>query len=169
MDSTLALLNWHSIRLGRSALKRFAAAWLGVLTVIAMTGCLRMAKDRQPKCFVFPAGFVGWASVRYNDSSANALPQRDGCVWLDFRDGPNIRTSSAIEQGWASDKYFEQSKPERTLLLLGPSNGRAIQEHIFQFTGTGRTPDASVEEIFVGTQEERKSVPQPNEPVSGRP
>lgn len=141
----------HGLRL------RWWLATVLLLLTIGMMGCTWREKDRQPKCFIFSGGFVGWTSVQYDQSSANPLPSHDGCLWLDFRDQSTIHTSSAIEKGWASDRYYERSASNLKPLSIGPSGDRAVQEHIYQFSGTTRKPDASVEYLFVGTSVQRKS------------
>ena len=150
------------IRLQRTkglAIGKIVYSTLVVVSSLLTTSCTE--KERLPKCFVFSNHFVGWVSVQYDVAHSEVLTSRNGCLWLDFRKASAVRTSSEMQQGWAQDRYLEDVDGSLKPLVVGSTVGRAVQSHVYRFSGLGKKPDFSLEYLFLGTGEEQKVIPEP--------
>ena len=139
----------------------FARLQVGVL-IVALTvalGCT--AKRRKPKCFVFPPDYVGWVSIEYGNAGSKSLPEREGCVWIDFRERVDRRTSDDIEEGWATDRYLQDISGQFVPIREGSQAERAVQEHFYHFVGMRKSPNTRKEYLFIGTAQDRRLKPPP--------
>ena len=145
--------------LPNAPIPRLKVIFLFVLLAVVI-GCT--AKRREPRCFVFPQDYVGWVSIEYGKAESITLPEREGCVWIDFREGPDLQTSYRIQEGWAADRYFQDRAGQLVPIRDGNLTERAVQEHFYRFTGVGKTPDGSKEYLFIGTAQDLKLSPPPD-------
>jgi hypothetical protein len=133
--------------------------WALIFTsALSISGCW---KSRTPNCYVFPKEYVGWVSVNYGVASAAPLPIRDGCLWLDFTKQPEIRTSSALESGWALDRYFDSDGSELLKLTAEEGPSRAVRGTHHVFIGSGTATESTTGFAFVGTEAQHKAHPEP--------
>ena len=138
--------------------KSLSVAFIG-LGCFLISSCA--GRSRHPVCFVFPAGFSGWAVVEYNVQGADVLSMHDGCVWADFRRSALLETKDKVEEGWAEDRYFEEVNGELRTVIYGVSSTRAVQEHIYTFVGTGGDAKSTKEYLFFGTAEQKRLLVRP--------
>jgi hypothetical protein len=64
---------------------------------------------RHPVRYLIPDGYIGWVVVSYNEPTTPPLPVVKGEIVCKFPVGSVLRTSSALESGWAKDEFFYYS------------------------------------------------------------
>ena len=114
--------------------------------------------NRTPQCYIFPSGFVGWASVAYGVESADLTKSNQECIVFDFSRTAHVKTSLSAPVGWAADRFLEAVGGSQIRLKTSDeATRRAIREQYFE-TLEGKT----TEWIFIGTQAEFESTADPN-------
>lgn len=115
--------------------------------------------NRTPHCYVFPRGFLGWASISYGIDSAELPKFKQGCIVFDFSASANIKTSFSAPVGWASDQFEEVDGGGSYTRLPSAAEAsvRALRKNYFE-TEDGKT----TEWIFVGTLADLESAPDPD-------
>ncbi len=107
---------------------------------------------------MIPDGYVGWVKIYFEIPNAPALPVEDGHYLFDIPSTGVLKTSSKLEDGFASDDFFYASGTKRTRLVeTGWGEGGLIHAG---YTGSGGDDvdgvPAIYEGFFVGPEEQLK-------------
>jgi hypothetical protein len=117
-----------------------------------------------PEHHILPAGFRGWAVVRYGVSGAPALPERDGKLVLEYPPDGRLQTSTPVEDvdGFLHREYLRQT--DGGLVPLSRM-GEVWGEFNMRLVGNGGDPAAPrrLSGFFVGTREEYRAAGPPVE------
>jgi hypothetical protein len=160
---TLAGLLFSTIGSGK---KRFWALGSCLITglwwlSLAMTAAISMGAApiaRHPAKLLIPANFVGWVEVRYGTPNAPALQIKDGILIFQIPSDGILATSSALESGWAKDRYFYYSQDGSITELsdTGWGRGGMIWANTvgWQQEANGSAPTQFTERFYVGTEED---------------
>ena len=133
--------------------------------MLGLTSC--QEERRRPTRYLIPDGYVGWVRIDYKVKEAPALPVEDGFYVVKFPSDGHLRTSSQIEYGWAQDEYYYVSGSDRKLLkLTGWGKGGMIWGG---FNGSQQGIDETYEGVFIGTEEQFKSLGVNSKNENGRP
>jgi uncharacterized protein DUF6843 len=140
--------------LSRSSLAVVATA------MVSLTAC----NTRRPDRFLIPAGFKGWAKVKFEVPGAAPLKVEDGHWLLRLDSNGHLQTSTMFQGGIAQDQYFYLSGSQRTPLQRTEScQGGAIWG-----VSTGSDPisdHADSEWFFVGPEAEYRHQIDPGERI----
>lgn len=80
--------------------------WFSLAAVAGLSGAPLV---RHSTRFLIPKSYVGWVEIEYR-TSAPPLPMTDGKYICKIPKDGFLATSSALEDGWASDEYFYYSQ-----------------------------------------------------------
>jgi hypothetical protein len=119
---------------------------------------------RLPQCYKFPSGFRGWVSISYGVGSATHPKDHRGCVVFDFTGVTHIDTRLSPPVGWAEDRYWESGPAGYNLHFdIEPKETeRGVRDRYFEFFG-----ETAREWVFIGTQKDLESIPNPNPSQKG--
>ena len=113
---------------------------------------------RHPTEFLIPEAYVGWVYITYGEKGAIELEIKSRTRICRIPDIGVLRTSSALEQGWAKDEYFYYSKDGSLHVLKDTGWGKGGMiwgDSVDSHQGSGGTdPTQLTEMFFVGTEEQ---------------
>lgn len=134
-------------------------------SLLGLTSCHE--EKRRPSRYLIPDGYVGWVRIDYKVKEAPALPIEEGFYLIKFPPDGHLRTSTPNEYGWATDEYYYYSDSDRKpLKATGWGGGGMIWGG---FTGSLQGADGTYEGVFVGTEEQFKSLGVNSKDENGRP
>jgi hypothetical protein len=166
------------VTLTRQSWMRLSALGALALCFLVFTGCeaiwTLLRDDRQPNRYLIPEGFVGWVRIDYEVEGAPELPVQDGFRVYRIPPSGLLKTSSAVEAGWASDEYcYVDTSGAREQLsattrggggLIWPGGFSLGMSHEFQNgVSTSRSTGVAHEQFFVGPEELAQKQPHQNE------
>lgn len=137
---------------------RIGVAILTVAAVVALLIWLTIGErhiGRHPSRFLIPEGYVGWARVEFEVTTAPPLPIEGGEYVVKFPPSGLLRTSSSEEYGRAKDHYFYYSNNGTRPLPDGSDKNGMIWGNI-NGEGSGVQGKKKYEEFFVGTEQQFK-------------
>lgn len=115
---------------------------------------------RRPDLFLIPAGFKGWAKIKFQVPVAQPLPVENGHWLVRLNAEGYLQTSSMLEGGIAKDEYFYVANGRRTPLRKTEScHGGSIWG-----VASGSDPisrRADTEWFFVGSEREYRQAVDP--------
>ncbi len=110
---------------------------------------------RHPTRFLIPSGYVGWVTVEYGDGGP-PLEMSKGAYICRVPSSGVVSTSSPMEEGWATDRYFYLSADGKLTKLpqtLPGKGGMVWSEWISSDQGVrAKTPNRLTESFYVGTE-----------------
>ena len=134
-------------------------------SLLGLTSCHQ--ERRRPNRYLIPDGYVGWVRIDYKVKEAIALPIEDGFYLIKFPSDGHLLTSTPSEYGWAADEYYYFSDADRKPLnATGWGGGGMIWGG---FSGSVQGADETYEAVFVGTEEQFKSLGVNSKDENGRP
>lgn len=146
-------------------IQQFLSVCLVVYSFLMLTAC--QEEKRRPSRYLIPDGYVGWVRIDYKVEEAPALLVEDGFYLMKFPPDGHLRTSSPNDYGWATDEYFYYLGSDRKpLKATGWGGGGMIWGG---FTGSLQGADETYEGLFVGTEEQFKSLGVNIKDENGRP
>jgi hypothetical protein len=85
-----------------------ASWWLAISCCAPFSGACQ-EQHRRPSLYLVPEGYVGWVRIDFGVEGAPPLLLEDGHYFFKFPPTGIIQTSSALEEGYAEDKYYYYS------------------------------------------------------------
>lgn len=171
----VALLVWMARQIIKGELKahwkRGAAYFVAAVVITGAMGWGFFHFTRRPDRFLIPDGYVGWVLIEYQIKGAPPLPLEEGRDLYRISNQGRLQTSSAPEEGMASDEYFYVTSKGRKvikdtgwggggLIWAGSTSDGKIGVGNSQGTRTVQTPPTQT--FFVGTaQQFQKAGPEP--------
>jgi hypothetical protein len=135
--------------------------WFFLSTGAALVGS---PLARHPTRYLIPAGYVGWVTIKYG-ADGPPLPLSKGTYICSIADSGALATSSALEDGWASDEYFYRSADGalKRLRETGWGKGGMIWSGTvsWQLDTSTTSPKRVTQKFYVGTEDQyHAAVPQ---------
>ena len=129
-----------------------------------LTACLQESARRR---FLIPNGYVGWIKIDYDVEGAPALPIEDGFYLLKFPPSGHLQTSSPNEFALLQDEHFYYSGSDRApLKQTGWGGGGMVWAG---YSGSSAVGPEKYGGLFIGTEEQYKSVGMYRKDENGRP
>lgn len=126
-----------------------------VLMVCGITGCSAQNKRRVSKFFI-PSGYIGYIDVKYGVKGAHPLPVSNGSHVLKVPQSGILKTSTAMEEGYAVDEYYYDAGTTRTHLISTPTSNRMIWD--ISNGMNSEEPDVDILRFFVGSYRDSQLV-----------
>jgi hypothetical protein len=148
-----AIVNGHSERRSATRVLRSVARCFAALPLY-----VQWEARRRPVHYLIPENYAGWVEIDYGTAKAPSLPIEEGCHIVKFPPGGRVCTSSAIEFGWARDRYYYYSDSSLCELLATDwGRGGQIWSGVVSSNYDDKGQWVSAREaFFVGTEEQYK-------------
>ncbi|HEY7351509.1 MAG TPA: hypothetical protein VH596_01965 [Terriglobales bacterium] len=128
--------------------------------LLILTSC----NTRRPDRILIPAGFEGWAKIKFEVPNAPPLPVENGHWLIRLDANGHLQTSTMFQGGIAKDEYFYISDGRRAQLRRTES----CQGGNIWGVSTGSDPisdHADTEWFFVGSQAKYRHQIDPGERI----
>lgn len=129
-----------------------ARSLASLLLVIALASVLSGCGYRGARVYEFPAGFRGWALIKYGVESCPPLSTEGGAALYRVPASRVLCTSSKWAEGWGNDAYF-WTGPARGEIPAGGAGDTVHVQGPFVGSATGNQ-NFWFEAFFIGTVKE---------------
>jgi len=109
----------------------------------------------RPMVYEFPAGFKGWVSVKFGDSTCPPLGRRGKWLVVNVPSSGKVCTSTPHDDRWIHYR-FEYVRPDGTLEDLPLRSGSDPPGQV-QVRMIAYIPEHNWEELFVGSKEDAEA------------
>jgi len=135
--------------------KRLLSLCFLLMLCCTLSSTAACQESRRPSRYLIPEGYIGWVNIYFGVKDAAPLPVEDEHYLLKIPPSGELKTSSSIEAGVASDDYYYYDNAGNKLGRLestGWDEGGMIWAESF---GDGEKGGNNLR-FFVGTEEQLK-------------
>jgi hypothetical protein len=96
-------------------------------SLVASFGC---PQSRSDNIVELQRGFRGWVAVEFERADCPPLTKRGDAWYLHVPESGYLCTSNPLEEGWATDTFFEQGRESTPYASAGPSDPESTHDEV---------------------------------------